>query len=300
MRKKVLIIGANGFTGRRILDDLSRNVSSYQVTGCSLHDDLCPGSGNYHFIHTDICDEEALENLFNEVRPDAVINTSALSVPDYCETHHEEADTINITAVEHLAVCCQTHNSRLIHLSTDFVFSGDTNRIYTEEDTPAPVNYYGYTKLEGEKRIAAICKSYAIVRVVVVYGSALPGQHGNILQLVANRLRSNEEIFVVSDQWRTPTFVGDISQGIEKLIAHPHNGIYHICGSDCLTIADIAYRVADMLGLNRSLIRPVTTQEMKEKTPRPHFSGLSIEKARKEIDYQPYTLDEGIRLMFGL
>lgn len=77
------------------------------------------------------------------------------------------------------------------------------------------------------------------------------------------------------------------------------NGIYHLCGSECLTIADIAYRVADVLGLNRSLIRPVTTKEMNEKTPRPRFSGLSIEKAHRELGYQPRTLEEGIKQMFG-
>lgn len=71
------------------------------------------------------------------------------------------------------------------------------------------------------------------------------------------------------------------------------------CGSECLTIADIAYWVADVLGLNRSLIRPVTTKEMNEKTPRPRFSGLSIEKVRRELGYRPHTLEEGIKLMFG-
>ena len=86
-RKKILVIGANGFTGRRILDDLSHNVF-YQTTGCSLHDDICPHSGNYRFIRTDICNRQAVEKLFQEVQPDVVINTSALSVPDYCETHH--------------------------------------------------------------------------------------------------------------------------------------------------------------------------------------------------------------------
>lgn len=105
-RKKILVIGANGFTGRRILDDLSHNVF-YQTTGCSLHDDICPHSGNYRFIRTDICNRQAVEKLFQEVQPDVVINTSALSVPDYCETHHAEADAVNITAVEHLAECCE-------------------------------------------------------------------------------------------------------------------------------------------------------------------------------------------------
>lgn len=119
-RKKILVIGANGFTGRRILDDLSHNVF-YQTTGCSLHDDICPHSGDYRFIRTDICNRQAVKKLFQEVQPDVVINTSALSVPDYCETHHAEADAVNITAVEHLAECCEAGGSRFIHLSTDFV-----------------------------------------------------------------------------------------------------------------------------------------------------------------------------------
>lgn len=297
MRKKILVIGANGFTGRRILDDLSRN-HAYQVAGCSLHEDCCPGSGNYHFIRADIRDAQAIQALFREVELDVIINTAALSVPDYCETLREEADAVNITAVAALAERCSEFGCRFIHLSTDFVFSGDTDRLYTEEDTPAPVNYYGYTKWEGEKKVATLCDDYALVRVVVVYGAALPGQHGNILQLVANRLRSNTEVHVVSDQWRTPTFVGDISLGVEKLINHPRSGIYHLCGNDCLTIAEIAYRVADALGLNRSLIIPVSTGEMGETTPRPRFSGLSIEKARQELGYRPHTLEEGIKLMF--
>lgn len=299
MGKRILVIGANGFTGRRVLNDLSRN-DEYTVTGCSLHDDIAPGSGNYHFISADICQMGEQAALFREVRPNVVINASALSVPDYCETHREEAEIINITAVGQLAFRCEVSGARLIHLSTDFVFSGDSGRLYTEEDAPAPVNYYGVTKLKGEKRVAELCTNYAIARVAVVYGAALPGQHGNILQLVADRLRNNEEIRVVSDQWRTPTYVGDVSQGIEKLIGLPTNGIYHICGSDCLTIADIAYRVADTLNLDYSLILPVTTKQMEEKTPRPRFSGMSIEKARNELGYQPHTLEEGIKLMFNI
>ena len=295
--KNILIIGANGFTGRRMLNDYSTKTI-YNVTGSSLRDDILPG-GNYRFITTDIRNARAVNALFETVQPDVVINTSALSVPDYCETHHEEAFATNVTAVENLARECQQRGCRFIHLSTDFVFSGDTDKLYTETDTPAPTNYYGVTKWEAEKRIPACCSNYAIVRVVVVYGKALPGQHGNILQLVANRLREGQEIRVVSDQWRTPTYVVDIADGVERLINRNSNGIYHICGSECLTIADIAYRVADYLNLDRSLIRPVTTEEMQEATPRPRFSGLSIKKAREELGYTPHTLEEGMKKMFA-
>ena len=76
-RKKILVIGANGFTGRRILDDLSRNLS-YQTTGCSLHDDICPHSGDYRFIRTDICNRQAVKKLFQEVQPDVVIRPRLL------------------------------------------------------------------------------------------------------------------------------------------------------------------------------------------------------------------------------
>lgn len=295
--KKILIIGANGFTGRRLLNDFSA-THRYHVTGCSLSADILPTDG-YRFIRADVRDATAVTALFEEVRPEVVINTAALSVPDYCETHHDEAHLTNVTAVEHIARACEQHNSRFIHLSTDFVFDGRTDCLYKETDQPNPVNYYGLTKLEGEQRVAELCRSYAIARVVVVYGKALPGQHGNILQLVANKLRTGETIRVVSDQWRTPTFVGDIAQGVERLMHHPANGVYHLCGPDCLTIADIAYRVADTLQLDRSLICPVTTEEMCEATPRPRFSGLSTAKAERELEYKPHTLEEGIKEMFA-
>lgn len=299
IKKKVLVIGANGFVGRRILNDLSRN-DKYHVTGCSIHDDIAPNSGNYTFINADICRMPDQSALFREVRPNVVINASALSVPDYCETHREEAESINVTAVGQLAFRCEASDARLIHISTDFVFNGEKGQLYTEEDTPDPVNYYGATKLKGETRVAELCNNYAIARVEVVYGAALPGQHGNILQLVADRLRNNDEVRVVSDQWRTPTYVGDVSQGIEKLIEHPNSGIYHICGPDCFSIADIAFRVADALNLDYSLIMPVPTKLMGEATPRPRYSGMSIAKAQAELGYQPHKLEEGIKLMFNL
>ncbi len=292
---KTLIIGANGFTGRRILQSLSRQ-GIYELTGCSLHEDILPGN-NYRFVQADMNNHPAIDRLIAEIRPDVVINGSALSVPDYCESHHEEAYAANVLAVENIARCCERAGSRFIHLSTDFVFDGKKAELYTETDIPAPVNYYGISKYQGEQAVAANCSNYANVRVVVVYGKALPGQHGNILQLVKNRLQAGQEIRVVSDQYRTPTWVQDIADGVEKLMHISQNGIWHICGDECLSIADIAYRVADYFKLDRSLIVPVTTEEMNEATPRPRFSGLSIEKAKRILGYAPHSLEEGMAEM---
>lgn len=291
---KILVVGANGFTGRRILSNLSA-TGKYEVMGCSLRSDIMPGSGDYRFFCADINDYPAIEDLFHALTPDVVINTSALSVPDYCETHHEEAYATNVSAVEHLARCCSRSKSRFLHFSTDFVFDGQSRIPYTEQDLPSPVNYYGETKLLGERAVAEACDNYAVIRVVVVYGKALPGQHGNILQLVKTRLENHQEIRVVSDQWRTPTWVNDIATGVELLLPSEAKGIYHICGDECLSISEIAYRVADYFRLDSSLIHPVTTEEMREVTPRPQFSGLSIEKARRELGYCPASLEEGMR-----
>lgn len=292
---RILIIGANGFTGRRMLQHLSFS-GKYELTGCSLHKDIQPGD-NHQFIRMDINNYPDIAQLISDLRPEVVINSSALSVPDYCELHHAEATATNVLAVENMARCCEKAGSRFIHLSTDFVFDGMKDRLYTEEDTPAPVNYYGRSKYEGELAVIANCSNYANVRVVVVYGKALPGQHGNILQLVKNRLEAGQEIRVVSDQYRTPTWVQDIAIGVEQLIHTPLNGVWHISGGECLSIAEIAYRVADYFKLDRSLILPVTTEEMNEATPRPRFSGLSIEKAKCELGYAPHTLEEGMAEM---
>lgn len=292
---KTLIIGANGFTGRRILQQLSLS-GEYELTGCSLHKDIQPGD-NHRFIQADINNHPTIAQLIGQLRPEVVINASALSVPDYCEKHPDEAYATNVSAVANMARCCEQAGSRFIHLSTDFVFDGKKDCLYTEEDMPAPVNYYGRSKYEGELAIAANCNDYANVRVVIVYGKAFPGQHGNILQLVKNRLEAGQEIRVVSDQYRTPTWVQDIAIGVERLMHISQSGTYHICGGECLSIADIAYRVADYFGLDRSLIFPVTTEQMNEATPRPRFSGLSIEKAKRELGYQPHSLEEGMAEM---
>lgn len=290
--KKILVLGANGFSGQAILQTLLNN-DACQPIGSSLHACIAP-SDRYAFFPCDLRNRDALSTLFRQVEPEVVINTSALSVPDYCETHHSEAYETNVTAVKNIARLCEQYEARLIHLSTDFVFDGLKATLYTEEDLPLPINYYGLTKLQGEQTVASHCSDWAIARVAVVYGNALPGQHGNIVQLVHKRLSEKQPIKVVTDQYRTPTWVGDVAQGVSQLIEHPLNGIYHICGKECNSIADWAYRTADFFHLDRSLILPVTTEEMQEKTPRPKQSGMSIEKACNELHYHPLSFEEAL------
>lgn len=288
---KIMILGANGFTGRRILKRLSYK---HQVLACSLHPDILPEEG-YEFHILDMQNVDAIDALLNNFRPDVIINASAMSVVDYCEQHPEEAYALNVTAVKHLAEYSQSNSCRLIHLSTDFVFDGTATEAYTETDTTNPINYYGKTKQWSEEVIEQACTNYAIARIEVVYGKPFNGQHGNIVHLVKTRLQNGQSIRVVSDQFRSPTWVEDIARAIESLLSDKYQGIYHICGGETMSVADIAYRVAKHFGLDTSLIQPVTTEEMNEATPRPLFSPMNTEKALKEFGYQPSRLEEGFK-----
>ena len=287
---KIMILGANGFTGRRILKRLAHN---HQVMACSLHPDILPEEG-YQFQTLNMVDTDATDSLLKDFQPEVIINASALSVVDYCEQHPEEAYALNVSVVKHLAEYSQANSCRLIHLSTDFVFDGTTSGPYKETDSPNPVNYYGKTKRWSEEAIEQTCTNYAIARVEVVYGKPFPGQHGNIVHLVKSRLENGQGIRVVSDQFRSPTWVEDIARAIESLLSEKHQGIYHICGRETLSVADIAYRTAKYFGLDTSLIQTVTTEEMNEATPRPLFSPMSTEKAFREFGYQPSKLEEGL------
>ena len=288
---KIIILGANGFIGRRILNRLYPN---HQVLACSLHPDILPEEG-YQFETIDMLDYTAMTSLLNDYQPEVIINASALSVVDYCEQHPEEAYAMNVTAVKHLAEYSRTNSCRLIHLSTDFVFDGTSSIAYTETDTPNPVNYYGKTKQWSEEVIGQLCTDYAIARVEVVYGLPYPKQHGNIVHLVKTRLENGQGLRVVSDQFRSPTFVEDIAWAIEKLLSNQYQGIYHICGGETLSVAEIAYRTARFFNLDTSLIEPVTTEEMNEATPRPTFTPMSVKKAQQDLGYQPSALEEGFK-----
>lgn len=293
----VLIIGANGFTGRRLLETLS-DKGEYNIYGMSLSADIAPSEG-YKFLQSDMTNYESVKDIFKKIVPDVVINCAAISVPDFCENNKEIADSVNYHSVCKIADLCNLYGARFIQLSTDFVFDGQKSSPYTEEDIPKPVNYYGETKLLAEKYIAAYSNNYAIARVIVVYGKRYSGQHGNIVQLVYDKLSAGESINVVNDQWRSPLFVDDAAKAIESLVKTDKNGIFHLSGDDIASISEIAYKVATLMNLNSDLIKSVSTLEMQDKIKRPSYSALSNSKIKSDFLFQPVSLDEGILLTLG-
>ena len=290
---KILILGANGFVGRRVLKRLAVS-DKYEILACSRGLDISPKTG-YRFAQVDMADATMLQSILQDFLPNVIINAAALSVVDYCETHQQEAIALNTTAVKQLATWCEDHDCRLLHLSTDFVFDGKKSTLYVEEDETHAVNFYGTTKLWAEEAVKTLCKNYAILRIEVVYGKPMPGQHGNIVELVRQRLAQQQLFKAAADQWRTPTWVGDVVTAVETLVENPACGTYHVAGAEVLTIAELAKRVAQFFGFDDSLIEAQTTAGLAEATPRPRYTPLDCSKAHRDWGYNPTKLEVALQ-----
>ncbi len=163
-----------------------------------------------------------------------------------------------------------------------------------------PLNFYGQSKLLAEQLVNESRKKTTIVRPVFIYGKVWEGIRPGFLQWVKNNLEQGKSIKVVSDQWRTPTYVKNICNGVEKIISKQATGIYHLAGKDIVSPYEMAVKAAQALRLNDSLIEKVTAETFPEPVKRAKRSGLLIAKAQRDLGYEPVSLDEGIRLTFDL
>lgn len=293
---KVLITGANGFLGHYLTGQLLTKGIAVIATGkgeCRL-----PYSDNrlFQYQSLDFTDPEAVQRIIGNSRPDVIVHSGALSKPDECEQHKDYADKVNIDGTRHLLEAAAAVQCFFIFISSDFIFDGKEG-MYTEEDKGNPVNYYGLTKLRAEALVQQYVFNWSIVRTLLVYGKPLTGR-GNILTVVKEKLEKGEEYSVFDDQVRTPTFVEDLAAGIVAIIQRRATGIFHLSGKDILTPYQMACETADYLGLNKLLIKKVTAAIFSQPAMRPAKTGFNIEKARRELGYDPVSFDEGIRKTF--
>lgn len=256
--------------------------------------------GSCGYTRLDITDSEALERLFDDFEPNVVINCAAMTQVDDCESDREQCWKVNADAVESLAQLCKTHGARLIQVSTDFVFDGEEGP-YREDARPHPVSYYGRSKLAGENHArAAGTDRWAIVRTVLVYGAPENGSRSNFVTWVRDKLRAGEAIKVVTDQWRTPTWVVDLADGIERIVRFRKSGVFHVSGRDFLTVNAFAHRIAEVAGLDASLIGDADKTTFSQPAQRPEKTGFIILKAETELGYRPHPLDDAIRHTLGM
>ncbi|WP_270888477.1 dTDP-4-dehydrorhamnose reductase [Pedococcus sp. 5OH_020] len=202
---------------------------------------------------------------------DVVVNCAAYTAVDDAETHEAQAFAVNAVGAANVARACRASGARLVHLSTDYVFSGDATEPYAEDAPLAPRSAYGRTKAAGEWAVQAHCPQAWVVRTAWLYGAGGP----NFVRTMAALSRTRETVDVVDDQRGQPTWTMDVAQGIVRLVAESAPfGVWHATTSGETTWYGLAREVFAGLGLDPERVRPTTTSAFPRPAPRPGYSVL--------------------------
>lgn len=297
---KILITGSNGLLGQKLVYKLKQKPNITLIATARGENRLVDKSG-YVYDSLDITDYKNVKSVFEKHKPDVIINTAAMTNVDACETDREGALLMNATSVEHQVKVLEslqndTYKPHFIHLSTDFIFDG-THGPLTEEEKPNPLSYYAETKLKAEQIVQASKLKWAMARTVLVYGIVDNMSRSNIVLWVKQNLEQGKKINVVDDQFRTPTLAEDLADGCILIAEKGATGIFNISGKDFMSILELAHKVADYYKLDKSLINPSKSADIKQPAKRPPRTGFIIDKAKKVLGYNPHSFEEGIKLM---
>ncbi len=225
--------------------------------------------------------------------PSVVIHAAALSNVDLCETDQILARRLNVDATANIVEACRRSRSKLVFISTDYVFDGEKGS-YAESDRVKPVNFYGSTKAEAERITAALSDSL-IVRTSVLYG-----WHPSKLSFVTwvlKGLGQHEPLKVVNDHYNSPTFTDSLSRAIRVAIDREMKGVLHIAGAERVSRFEFARKIAGGFGLDETLLIPVEMRELGWVAQRPHDSSLDVGKAEKELGIELLGVDRGLEEM---
>jgi dTDP-4-dehydrorhamnose reductase len=246
-------------------------------------------------IKLDITVQSEVLKLFNKLKLTVVIHTASETNVDKCETENEHAWKINVDGTRNIAVACSQVGAKLVYISTDYVFDGEKG-FYNEEDKPNPVNYYGLTKLEGEKQVIEHCKNYAILRTSVLYGWHPWKQ--NFATWIINKLKQQQEITVVEDHYNTPTLADNLAEMAVEVAKKDLQGLYHASGSERISRYEFAKQIARTFNLSSDLIRPVRMSQLTAWiAKRPRDSSLNTRKIQKQLKTKPLNITEGLNKM---
>lgn len=264
---KILLIGRTGQLG----SDLIRNNRAHEI--------IAPGRDEL-----DIADSEKVEHAINAVKPDVLINTAAFHNVPLCEQEPDTAFRINCVAVRDLARLCNRSNITLVTFSSDYVFSGEQRTPYREDDMPRPLQIYGITRAAGEYAALSEAPDRSIViRTCGLYGlSGAASKGGNFVdKRIADAKRGEPFIEMGSDQIVSPTYTGDLSQAVLRLLEHPQRmpGIYHLVNEGACSWYEFTKAIYERLGLAVDL-RPVDRKGRSGDMRRPLYSVLANTKAK--------------------
>ncbi|MBQ1545885.1 MAG: dTDP-4-dehydrorhamnose reductase [Clostridia bacterium] len=223
----------------------------------------------------DLTDAESVKAYVDAYRPDAVIHCAAYTAVDAAETERTACELVNASATRTLAEICGKLGIKLVYISTDYVFDGSGTEPHETDETPAPLNVYGRTKLAGEEAVRELCPKHFIVRTSWVFGA-----HGNsFVKTILRLAETKDEIKVVDDQIGSPTYTKDLAPLLGKMIKTRKYGTYHATNEGVCSFCEFAREIVKEAGKDLTVL-PTTTEEYGAKADRPRNSRLS----KKSLD----------------
>jgi len=275
--KRIFITGVNGQLG----STLDKYLSSY----------FNVLNNQEALKKIDISDKSELKYIFKDLSPDFIINCAALTNVDFCEQNKSNSYEVNVNGIKNI-ISCTTNDTKIIHISADYVFSGNRN-IYNESDIPNPLSYYGKNKLESENILRSSNRNYLIIRPSVIFGN----NGNNFYVWVRDSLKNNKDISVVTDQISNPTWSWSLSEAIYKCILSNISGLFHYGGEEIISRYDFAVKIAKVHGFNTDRIIPIKTSDLNQQAKRPLYSALDNSKIKKIIDVEHPSLDYILKII---
>ncbi|HDJ89556.1 MAG TPA: dTDP-4-dehydrorhamnose reductase [Thermoprotei archaeon] len=286
----ILITGASGLLGSKLTEILIKN--GYKVyAGYNVHKPLFGIP-----IKFDVSNGKEVEKAFRNAGPRIVIHAAALTNVDMCEVNRDLAWRINVEGTENIVKLSREYNVFLIYVSTDYVFRGDRG-LYSEEDEPDPINYYGFTKLRGEEKVRKGIDEYCIVRTSVIYGSVPATGKINFVLWILEKLRKRETVKIVTDQWNSPTLNTNLAEMMLEILKRKLIGVYHLAGATRINRYNFAKLIAKTFNLDESLILPTTSDKIQWVAKRPKDSSLNVNKATQTLHNKPLNIGESLKIL---
>lgn len=291
---KILVTGSNGLLGQKVSHILEAQAGVSPVF--TARKNLTYSVKKGIFLTLDVADPTLVNRVIGDLKPNVIIHTAAMTQVDDCERDHDACWKQNVLATQYLVEASAAVGAYFLHVSTDFIFDGTSGPL-DEGAIPNPVNFYGQSKLAAEEVIRQSKLRSAILRTVLVYGVAHDMSRSNIVLWVKSSLEAGKPIKVVDDQWRTPTLAEDLAMGCWLAAQKQSTGIFNISGEEMMTPYDIAIRTARFFKLDESLITKTDSTQFKQPAARPLRTGFIIEKAKRELGYQPHSFEAGLELL---
>jgi dTDP-4-dehydrorhamnose reductase len=289
--QRILVTGVSGFLGRYVATTL---MQRYTVLGTYRRHTAGLDAGELTCL--DLTDVEAVHATLRAFRPDVVVHAAALADVDACERQPNDAYDVNVRGTEAIAQATVAVGARLIYISTDQVYDGGKAH-YDEADVPQPLMVYGRTKLQGEHRAVAICHNTVVLRLALLYGWGIPTRL-NFVDGLITRLQAGQEVLLFVDQYRTPLYVVQAAQAIERLIDAPEvRATFNLGGGERINRYAFGLKVCDIFELPKALLRPIEMSSMAGLAARPRDCSMNSAKIGAHLQMVPLTVEEGLRHM---